>query len=47
VIVLGLIFSERIVWDVSGFVRLFLILTKNKFLTSNLREIDEKHGILG
>ena len=24
-------------WDVSGFVRLFLILTKNKFLTENVR----------
>ena len=30
---------SKITWDVSGFVRLFLILMKNNFLTENLREI--------
>ena len=28
---------EGVRWDVSGFVRLFLILTKNRFLTENVR----------
>jgi len=32
--------------DISGSVRLFLILTKNKFLTEILRAIDEKHFII-
>jgi len=32
--------------DMSGWVRLFLILTKNKFLTEILRAIDEKHLII-
>ena len=35
------------IWDVSGFVRLFLILTKNQFLTEILWESDEKLSIIG
>jgi len=33
-------------WDVSVFVRLFLILTENKFLMEALREIHEKRDII-
>ena len=33
--------------DVSGFVRLFLILTKYIFLTANVRKIQEKRYIIG
>ena len=41
------IHTPEIDWDRSGFVRLFLILTKNIFLTGSVRYFNEKHGIIG